>query len=482
MRENSNTRVLLVGHGADLVGADRYIFEQAELLVKYGYYVECIVFENGPLKKAYLEQRIPFFIYPISQLNKQKIFNLVETYDIVIANTMYAIFFAFEAQKYKPTMLILHDCPSYMDKMLNRTSLTWEEVKQIRHLYGVSEYHADMLKQMGIKDVQVLNNFVKDTYLSNQSKSERSKIRFLTVANWNQVKGYDLALQGFMGLTEEEKGQIKWQIVGKMESEQNCIKFQEVAKKKPWITFYGVIDNKRKLKDLYIESDLYLHMSREDSCPLAVVDAAMLQKPMIVSKDTGAKYLADDGGGWVVDEYDCVNITKAIREAITQKNELVEMGKRARKNYLKNATPEVYVRELIKEINRVMELDKTVLEARDTIRKLDYMRKVYPHLRIALYGYNMYAQIEYFYVKKSGAYELVGIFDRAYESYQKQGIEIKNPDELRKENFDYVCICCVYDSTIQAIKQFLSGIGIPKEKISIGINSVFKLMEAEQDD
>ena len=458
----TNVKILLVGHVTGLGGADRYMLEQAQLLLKYGYDVECIAFESGSLQSTYKQQKIPCSICPIINLGEWEIYHLVKKYDFIIVNTMYAVFFAYEAQKYKPTMLILHDCLSYMKNIFSRTSRTLEELKRIRNLFGVSEYHVDMLKKIGFENVRVLNNFVEDTYSPTLLEENNNKVNFLTVANWNPVKGYDLALAAFCRLTEKEKNLIEWHIVGKMEGEGGCVKFQNEAKAEQFIIFHGEIKDKKYLQHRYIKSDIYFHLSREDACPLAVVDAAMLQKPMIVSKDTGANYLAQNGAGWIVDEYNCEDVANIIREAMKHKKEFRKMGKLARRNYLANATPEVYIHTLIRECDRIIKADRTIFNSKQILTNDNSPEKVGTNLKIALYGYNMYAQIEYFYHKKSPIYDLIGIYD------------IKNPEELRTIDFDFICICCVFESTIQTIMKFLTRMGIPKEKVSVGIKSILE--------
>ncbi len=477
MKKMLNTRILIVGHGAGLVGGDRYMFDQAILLSKNQYHVECIAFETGQLENLYKQNEIPFSVHTIASMDNKKIRSLIEDFDVVIANTIYTIFFAYIAQKYKPTMLILHDCLSYMNNIINRVPLTYKELKRIRYVYGVSEYHANILKRIGLKNVQVLNNFVTDEYNPSCSNENNIKVKFLTVANWNIVKGYDLALKALKNLSQKEKEQIEWHIVGKMEEEDKCKKFRDEIAKEKWIVTHGVIEDKKKLHDLYIRSDVYLHMSREDACPLAVVDAAMLQKPLIVSKDTGANYLTKKGAGWIVDEYDCRSILIAIREAIKYKNKLVDMGKVARKNYLENATSEVYIQSLVQSFNHIIQKDIV-----DKVKKYNgiFNDKNSSNLKIALYGYNIYTQIEQFYINKYRNYELIGIYDRAYEKFQNQGINIKNPSDLNNKDIDYVCIYCVYESNIQSIMHYLIEREIPKEKIKIGTKFVVELMETRK--
>lgn len=467
----SKTKILLIGHGLGEGGGDRYIFEQAYLLLKCGYHVECIAFIGGELASLYEQHNISYTIYPISELNISKIHDLVKNFDFIIANTMYTIFFAFEAQKYKPTMLILHESIGYMKNLILRTSYTLEELRQIRHLYCVSKYQADTLTELGLKNIRILNNFVGDRFIAPCKKNDQ-KVKFLTVANWNMVKGYDLALDAFSSLSSNEKEQIEWHIVGKMDIGKENMDFRLQAEMEQWIVFHGAITDREYLYNFYCESDVYLHLSREDSSPLAVIDAAMMNIPMIVSKDTGSNYLAQNGAGWIVDEYDCKNSSAAIRSALNKKDQLKDMGRKARINYLTNATPEIYSKLLVKEIQRVEEADTNEAISNNIYTKQQVVRKPHSSIQIALYGYNMYAQIEGFYHKKYDLYELIGIYDKNYKKYKNKQLEIKDPEALNSECYNFICICCSSPSTILLIQEYLISMGISKMKIHVGINSI----------
>ena len=153
------------------------------------------------------------------------------------------------------------------------------------------------------------------------------------------------------------------------------------------------------------------------------------------------------------------------------------MGKVARKNYLENATSEVYIQSLVQSFNHIIQKDIV-----DKVKKYNgiFNDKNSSNLKIALYGYNIYTQIEQFYINKYRNYELIGIYDRAYEKFQNQGINIKNPSDLNNKDIDYVCIYCVYESNIQSIMHYLIEREIPKEKIKIGTKFVVELMETRK--
>ena len=68
--------------------------------------------------------------------------------------------------------------------------------------------------------------------------------------------------------------------------------------------------------------------------------------------------------------------------------------------------------------------------------------------RIAIYGAGTFGAE--FHAKASGL-NIVGWYDKNYEFYQKQGIPVKNLEELQKQNFDYILVTIWRESTAKAV-------------------------------
>lgn len=73
----------------------------------------------------------------------------------------------------------------------------------------------------------------------------------------------------------------------------------------------------------------------------------------------------------------------------------------------------------------------------------------FPDGRIALYGAGHFG--EEFHAKEYKRLSAVGWFDRAYENYQKMGRDVRNPAELRPEDFDVILVTIQRPSTAHEV-------------------------------
>lgn len=62
----------------------------------------------------------------------------------------------------------------------------------------------------------------------------------------------------------------------------------------------------------------------------------------------------------------------------------------------------------------------------------------HPAGRIALYGAGMFG--EEFYAKEHERLSVIGWFDRAFERYQERGLDVRDPRELRSDQFDVIIV------------------------------------------
>ena len=79
-----------------------------------------------------------------------------------------------------------------------------------------------------------------------------------------------------------------------------------------------VIGHQKYKKILY--SDIFIHSSRWEGMPMAVLEAASLSKPLIISKETNlSNYVKKYKCGYIIKKLNSYSIAKAIQQAIKDK-------------------------------------------------------------------------------------------------------------------------------------------------------------------
>lgn len=99
--------------------------------------------------------------------------------------------------------------------------------------------------------------------------------------------------------------------------------------------------------ELFSRIDFFIVPSLEESSSLVTIEAAMLGKPVIVTSHVGAKYLADNNGGFIFEPGDKTALRNLIGRCIDMsEGEYRRMGRQIRLNYEKTSTFPIYHKEL----------------------------------------------------------------------------------------------------------------------------------------
>ena len=145
-------------------------------------------------------------------------------------------------------------------------------------------------------------------------------------------KGLDLLLQGFREFLDRG-GDAELHIVGDGPEMPRLQKIVSELNLKDFIHFYGAKYGEEKYKVL-CQTNVFVHTSRMEGFPAAVLEAAALGLPCLVSKHTNfGDYVDAFKCGFVVEKNTPIFIADNMQKAqrFLENGQLVEMGKRAKK-------------------------------------------------------------------------------------------------------------------------------------------------------
>lgn len=91
--------------------------------------------------------------------------------------------------------------------------------------------------------------------------------------------------------------------------------------------------------------------------------------------------------------------------------------------------------------------------------------RVRNHHRVLVYGAGGFGKVIEPFVRRSEQLELAGWADGNAEYYQRQGLEVLSPDQIRTREFDMVVIAILDEGVGLKVKEELEGLGIDSEKI-----------------
>lgn len=389
---NNKMKILMVNDTIPFIGgAETYLHNLSKALNEKGH--EIITLSEKPnkeenfpyIKKQYFAKTYPDgrFNYPISRYwniyAKKKITEIIksENPDVVHFHNVFSRLSPstiFEASKYKPTVLTVHDTRfdwpkfMYLDKNLDIFPGTFEfkclfkgEVNPFMFFY---QYTRNFLYRKTLENVDAiiaLNNFVKNK-LKMLIKSDNIFVQplFIEMPNLSYIKRENFIL--FAGRIEYYKG-LKYLI--KAMKRVNEIfdiplivagdgkerkEIEELAKKiNIKAKFIGKVKHGDMLK-LYQKASIVCVPSLADNSPITIYEAMSCGVPVIASNVCGIPDLINNGiDGFLAKPKNSDEIAETIMMLLNDEKLMEKIGKNARKKAEKEFNKE-------KHINKILEI------------------------------------------------------------------------------------------------------------------------------
>jgi len=209
----------------------------------------------------------------------------------------------------------VHEMPLYYDMVKSKTinNLLESDV-----CIGCSEIVCENLKDMGHKNVHLLNSFVDERFVSlNNNSSAKEEFNFkandfiwIMAGSVNAIKGVDFVIPLLKVLKPNHK--IIW--IGNIDNSGTAAYTKiagEIAYKER-LFFVG-----RKSTDYYDYFNLghaFLLLSRQDSFPLVMQEAAHLGKPIAGFNSGGIEEYVNEKIGIVVNQLSFSELAKAMEQ------------------------------------------------------------------------------------------------------------------------------------------------------------------------
>jgi phosphatidylinositol alpha-1,6-mannosyltransferase len=219
----------------------------------------------------------------------------------------------------------------------------------------VSQYTRNKMLEMGIKPKreQVIPNGADPSQffplLEECNKSFRSQWGFgdnpliLTVGNVTERKGQEVVVRSFPTILEEIPN-AQYVIIGLPTERERLEKLADKLGVFAHIHFLGRVDM-QTLIGAYNACDLFVMVSRHgkdgrfEGYGIAVVEAALCEKPAVVSRSAGlVEVIIEQQTGYIVPENDPHETAKAIITLLRNPSLRIEMGKNARRRALDKQT------------------------------------------------------------------------------------------------------------------------------------------------
>jgi len=102
------------------------------------------------------------------------------------------------------------------------------------------------------------------------------------------------------------------------------------------VTFVGSVGEREKIKQYYAAADLFLFPSLYDNAPLVVREAAALNTPAVMIRDSTASTILEDGNNGFLVENDITSFEQKLRELINDTKRVHKAGIQASKTIVRS--------------------------------------------------------------------------------------------------------------------------------------------------
>lgn len=351
-------RILLVSHEMTYTGAPNSLLNIALLLRSNGWEVTVKTLTGGNFSAEFEKRGFPTAVVSSDTCDFAA---LPQAYDVVIANTVFCGEFALKAQRFLPTYLYIREGENLKD-IIRDCNLKNEFISSAKRLICVSRYARDFIQSnYAVRELSVLHNFLyEEKYVEPAANTVHDGVvRFLIAATVEERKGIAVALEAVRLLPRAQRKKMRLHIAGR--KPQWAREFwKKLDLNAESVIYHGEIADKREMDRLYGSANVVVVPSFDEACSLTALEGAKHGKALIVTENTGAKYMVS-GNGLIVKTGSSKALAGAF-EYMLSCGRLEELGKRSYENFLNTSAKEIYyknftqiikVRESMNKENRI---------------------------------------------------------------------------------------------------------------------------------
>lgn len=310
-------KVLVISHELSLTGAPVVLAHAVRLLKQANWQIVVVSPVDGSMREEFLREGIPVLIMGDMDNNRDWL-RCAHDFDLVLVNTIVPFRQVERLCKTNlPVMWWLHDAKSGYKAHLQY--VLPETVSDNIHIYSVSQYADDVLKQYrpnyqsslllyGLQDE-------KDSMIA--SKPIGNRHVFVSIGTVIHRKGQDILAQAVRLLPDEVRDMCLFLFVGKCLDKDIMWHVTQLQHDYPETVTYLEMIPHDDVFPLYHSAAAVVCSSRDDPLPTFMAETMMVSGVCICSENTGTAAVIQHGvNGYVYHNDDPVELAKCICEVV----------------------------------------------------------------------------------------------------------------------------------------------------------------------
>lgn len=328
---------ILISNGFSLSGAPVVLFEVAKIYKEEGFDVYIFSKHMGKLIKMCREIGVKYTVIPFGEKIAQLIYSCIDAEFYFVNTIVNYKWIDWLEKKNINTYWWIHEGTTYIEPCSKNVQKI--KIRDNIKVYAVSEWSVSELEKNNISlNPQLLYYGCNDMFENGNKKVVNNMFNILLIGNICSRKNQLYFLEQYSKLNKDEKNRIKVTIIGsKLNGEEDYYKkFLSIIKKENNITHYEVID-REKIKEFYLNANLFVCTSIDDPLPVVVTESLMYEVPILISDNSGQFSLIKEGkNGFVYSNHNENELSIRLSEILKiEDSKLIQIGKEGRKIYKK---------------------------------------------------------------------------------------------------------------------------------------------------
>lgn len=344
-------KILFVTPELTYTGTPRSLLRMCKVAVALGYQPIVWSAKPGPFIREYEANDLTVEIVTEKDLEKKTVIDKIKSFDMAVCNTIVTDKYAKKCSLYIPVVWYIREATNIPDFCRNNEERLFT-LRHSRDICCVSDYAAEAIGKFTKNKIRIVHNSVEDEkdmalpYVPGSG----DKVKFVQFGTMEFRKGYDVLLAAYRAMPEEYRNNSELYFAGGFINSGTpyCSYLFSLIEQEDNVHYLGVVKGEQNKIETLSKMDVVVVASRDESCSLVALEGAMLSKPIIVTENVGAKYMVENGNGYITKTGDVETLKKAMMDAIDNKAELAEMGKTSRVNYEKMASMDSYTEDMKK--------------------------------------------------------------------------------------------------------------------------------------
>lgn len=201
--------------------------------------------------------------------------------------------------------------------------ITCQAAKRLDHVYAVSRFTAQFLKENGLKNISILPNGLDRSYFeladeTSENLNLKGHPKLLTVGNVTPRKGQHRVIQALPTMLKSFPN-LHYHIVGLPTQKQNLEVLAHNLGVASAITFHGLVPTKAELMRVYKSCNIFIMLSENqpngdvEGFGIAILEANALGIPAVGARGCGIEDAISNESGVLVDGDNEEEICRAIK-------------------------------------------------------------------------------------------------------------------------------------------------------------------------